>query len=209
MAKLFLVRHGKSAWNATGQWTGHTDVDLAPEGYEEAKKAGEALKGQHIDKVYVSDLKRTHQTYEKIQEACGLFGLTCIADKALSERDYGVHTGKNKWQVKEEIGEDAFQDIRRGWDTKIEGGETLKDVYMRAVPYYEANIKKDLMEGKNVLVVGHGNTFRALVKHLENLDDKQVCDVELATGEVHCYDVDSSGKAESQGVIGEKRENKV
>ncbi len=209
MAKLFLVRHGKSTWNATGQWTGKTDIDLAPEGYIEALKAGEALKGHKIDKVYVSELKRTHQTFDKINEICGPLGLTCVVDKALSERDYGIHTGKNKWQVKEEVGEEEFQNIRRGWDVKIPQGETLKDVYTRVVPYYEENIKKDLKEGKNVLVVAHGNTLRALVKHLENLDENQVCDVELATGEVHCYDVDSAGTAESQGVLGEKRENTV
>lgn len=209
MAKLFLVRHGKSTWNATGQWTGWTDVDLAEEGYEEAKKAGEALKDQKIDTVYVSELKRTHQTFEKIKETCGQMGLTCVIDKALNERNYGVHTGKNKWQVKEEVGEEQFNNIRRGWDVHIPDGETLKDVYTRVVPYYEESIKKDLKEGKNVLVVAHGNTLRALIKHLEDLDDNQVCDVELATGEVHCYDVDSDGKVESQGVLGEKKENKV
>lgn len=202
MAKLFLVRHGQSEWNKLGLWTGWTDVDLDEDGIKEAKKAGEALKGEKIDTVYVSELKRTHQTFENIKETCGQLGLTCVIDKALNERNYGIHTGKNKWQVKEEIGEEAFQNIRRGWDVHIEDGETLKDVYTRVVPYYEENIKKDLKEGKNVLVVAHGNTLRALIKHLENLDESQVCDVEVGTGSVHCYGMDSDAKVVSKEVIG-------
>lgn len=209
MAKLFLVRHGKSKWNKEGLWTGWTDVDLTEEGYEEARKAGEVLKGEKIDTVYVSELKRTQQTFDKIKETCGELGLTCKIDKALNERNYGVHTGKNKWQVKEEVGEEEFQNIRRGWDVHIKDGETLKDVYTRIVPYYEENIKKDLEEGKNVLVVSSGNTLRALIKYLDNLDEKEVCDLEVATGEVHCYSVDNSGRVINKEILGEKRKNTV
>lgn len=190
MAKLFLVRHGKSAWNKLGLWTGITDIDLDEDGIEEAKKAGQLLKNEHIDVAYTSELKRTHQTFEHIRSGAEKSELQHTSHKALNERDYGVHTGKNKWQVKEEIGEEEFQKIRRGWDTKIPEGETLKDVHSRVVPYYEENIKKDLEQEKNVLVVAHGNTLRALVKHLENLDEVQVCDVEIGTGEVHCYHVE-------------------
>ncbi|HRH26914.1 MAG TPA: 2,3-diphosphoglycerate-dependent phosphoglycerate mutase [Parcubacteria group bacterium] len=200
MAKLFLVRHGKSEWNHLGLWTGWTDVNLTEEGLDEARKAGEALKGEKIDTVYVSELKRTHQTFEKIKETCGQLGLTCVIDKSLNERNYGVHTGKNKWQVKEEVGEEQFQNIRRGWDVHIPEGETLKDVYTRVVPYYEKSIKEDLKAGKNVLVVAHGNTLRALIKHLEDLDENQICDVEVGTGEVHCYHVDSDAKFISKEV---------
>ncbi|KND49455.1 MAG: 2,3-bisphosphoglycerate-dependent phosphoglycerate mutase [Parcubacteria bacterium C7867-003] len=194
MAKLFLVRHGLSEWNKLGLWTGWTDVDLAEEGMEEARESGLLLKDEIIDKVYTSELKRTHQTFEKIKEGSGKHHLTNIVHKALSERHYGIHTGKNKWQVKEEIGEEEFQNIRRGWDIKIEGGETLKDVHARVAPYYEENIKKDLLENKNVLVVAHGNTLRALIKHLENLEESQVSSVEVATDEIHIYELDSQGK---------------
>lgn len=194
MAKLFLVRHGKSAWNKLGLWTGWTDVDLDEDGIAEAKAAGELLKDEHIDTVYTSELKRTHQTFEHIKHGSGKHHLTHTPHQALNERHYGVHTGKNKWQVKEEIGEEEFQKIRRGWDTKIPEGETLKDVHARVVPYYEENIKKDLKEGKNVLVVAHGNTLRALIKHLEDLDEQKVCEVELETGEIHCYDLDHEVK---------------
>ncbi len=160
----------------------------------EARLAGEALKDEQIDCVYTSELKRTHQTFEKIKEASGKHHLEHKPHKALNERHYGIHTGKNKWQVKEEIGEEAFQAIRRGWDTHIPEGETLKDVHTRVMPYYEENIKKDLESGKNVLIVAHGNTLRALAKHLEDLDEVQVCDVEFETGAVHCYHFDDSAK---------------
>src|SRR3989304_7808629 len=194
MAKLFLVRHGKSEWNKKGLWTGWTDVDLADEGHEEAKEAGRALRGEAIHAVYTSELKRTHQTFEGIRDEMGMPHLERTSHHALNERRYGIHTGKNKWEVKEERGEEEFQRIRRGWDTEIPEGETLKDVHARVVPYYEENIKKDLTEGKNVLVVAHGNSLRALIKHLEDLDEVRVCEVEVETGEVHCYHIDESGK---------------
>ncbi len=202
MAKLFLVRHGKSEWNKLGQWTGWTDVDLVEEGREEARKAGEFLKEENIDTVYTSDLKRTHQTFEEIKKAANKEHLTHTPHEALKERHYGIHTGKNKWEVKDSVGEEEFQNIRRGWDTKIPEGETLKDVHARVMPYFEANIKKDLSEGKNVLVVAHGNTLRALIKHLDDLDENQICDVEVGTGEVHCYSVDENAKVTGKEVKG-------
>jgi 2,3-bisphosphoglycerate-dependent phosphoglycerate mutase len=191
MAKLFLVRHGKSAWNKLGLWTGWTDVDLDEDGVAEAYKAGEKLKDEDIHKVYTSELKRTHQTFEAIKKGSGKHDhLDHTPHRALNERHYGIHTGKNKWQIKEEVGDEEFTKIRRGWNTPILEGETLKDVHARVVPYYEENIKKDLEKGENVLVVAHGNTLRALVKHLENLDEVEVCEVEIETGEVHCYHMD-------------------
>lgn len=194
MAKLFLVRHGKSEWNKLGLWTGWTDVNLDEEGIKEAKAVGEFLKEEDIHKVYTSELKRTHQTFEGIKESSGKSHLSHTPHPALNERHYGIHTGKNKWQIKEEVGEEEFKKIRRGWDTPIPEGETLKDVHARVVPYYEENIKKDLEGGENVLIVAHGNTIRALIKHLENLDEVQVADVELETGEVHVYELEGGNK---------------
>jgi 2,3-bisphosphoglycerate-dependent phosphoglycerate mutase len=194
MAKLFLVRHGKSEWNKLGLWTGWTDVELTEEGLAEAKKAGEVLKDEEIHIVHTSMLKRTHQTFEGIKEASGKMHLTHTPYEALNERHYGIHTGKNKWQVKEEIGEEEFQKIRRGWDTPISEGETLKDVHARVVPHYEENIKNELLNGKNVLVVAHGNSLRALIKHLEKLDELQISNVELETGQVTVYHFDESGE---------------
>lgn len=194
MAKLFLVRHGKSEWNKLGLWTGWTDVNLDEEGEKEARSVGEFLKEEDIHKVYTSELKRTHQTFEGIKEASGKQHLPHTPHKALNERHYGIHTGKNKWEIKEEVGEEEFKKIRRGWDTPIPEGETLKDVHARVVPYFEENIKKDLEKSENVLIVAHGNTIRALIKHLENLDEIQVADVELETGEVHVYELENGNK---------------
>lgn len=192
MAYLILVRHGKSAWNATGQWTGWTDIELNEDGIAEAKRAGEALRDIKIDKAYVSDLKRAIQTLDYMK---GVFGeIPTNVDKALRERSYGIYTGKNKWQVKEDVGEEEFQRIRRSWDHPIPDGENLKQVYERVVPYYEKNILPDLKAGKNVLVSAHGNSLRALVKKLDNISDENISDLEIGTGEVYIYDVDSEGK---------------
>ncbi len=193
MAKLFLVRHGKSTWNDLGLWTGHTDVDLSPEGEAEARQAGYALRQEVIHHAHVSPLKRTRQTLNHIQQVLELPELDIQEHPAIMERHYGIHTGKNKWQVKEEVGEEAFQSIRRGWDTPIPEGETLKNVYERVKPYYEEHVKSDLINNRNVLVVAHGNSLRALIKHLENLNEEEIVGVEIATGEVHCYTLDEGG----------------
>lgn len=193
MATLVLVRHGKSEWNALSLWTGHTDVLLTDEGRAEARNAASALKEIPLDSAYVSDLKRAQQTLDEIKHALGRDDLAGKVDPALKERHYGIYTGKNKWQIAEEVGDEEFKRIRRGWDTPIPGGETLEDVYARVVPYYEQHIKPELQAGKNVLVVSHGNTLRALVKHLEQLSEQQVGDLEIGTGEAHCYEIDPDG----------------
>ncbi|OGG79806.1 hypothetical protein A3A39_00875 [Candidatus Kaiserbacteria bacterium RIFCSPLOWO2_01_FULL_54_13] len=194
MAYLILVRHGKSEWNKLGKWTGWTDIGLVEEGLEEAKRAGEAIKDFRIDIVHVSDLKRTHETWREIQNVIGRSDLKAKAHPALKERSYGIHTGKNKWDVKKEVGEEEFQKIRRGWHYPIPEGETMKDVHDRAVPYYEKHILPELKAGKNVLIVGHGNTLRAMVKYFEGLSEEGVSDLEFGLGEVYVYDVDEKGK---------------
>jgi len=194
MAYLILVRHGKSEWNKLGKWTGWTDVGLIEEGLEEARQAGEAIKDISIDTVHVSTLKRTHETWREIQRVIGREDIVPKVSDALKERSYGIYTGKNKWEVKEEVGDEQFQKIRRGWDVPIPEGETMKDVHDRAVPYYEKHILPELKTGKNVLIVGHGNTLRALVKYLERMDDNGVSDLEFGLGEVYCYEVDSAGE---------------
>jgi len=194
MAYLILVRHGKSEWNATGQWTGWTDVGLVEEGLEEARRAAEAIKDIRIDTVHLSTLKRTHETWREMENVLGRKEIRPKAHKALIERSYGVHTGKNKWDVKKEIGDEEFHKLRRGWNHPIPEGETMKDVHDRAVPYYKEHILPELKRGDNVLVVGHGNTFRALVKYLEEMSDEGVSDLEFGTGEVYVYTVNGDGK---------------
>jgi 2,3-bisphosphoglycerate-dependent phosphoglycerate mutase len=194
MATLILIRHGKSEYNKLGLWTGWTDVSLIEEGLEEARLAGDAIKDIALDMVHVSNLKRTHETWREIQRVIGRDDLSVKESEALKERSYGIHTGKNKWDVKKEIGEEAFRKIRRGWNVPIPEGETMKDVHDRAVPYYKAHILPELRAGKNVLIVGHGNTLRALVKYLERMDDNGVSDLEFGTGEVYLYDINSKGE---------------
>ena len=201
MAYLVLVRHGESEWNAKGLWTGWTDVNLSENGREEAKKAGEALHDIHFDYAYTSALKRAQQTLQEIQTILGT-NLVPTPDKALNERSYGDFTGKNKWEVKEQVGEEEFQKIRRSWDYPPANGESLKMVYERVLPYYEAEIEPKLKEGKNVIIAAHGNSLRALIKHLENISDEEIPTLELATGGLYVYQLDDQGKVTSKEVRG-------
>jgi 2,3-bisphosphoglycerate-dependent phosphoglycerate mutase len=194
MAKLILVRHSKSEWNVLGKWTGWTDVDLNDQGREDAKTTAEALKDIQIDQAFVSKLKRAQQTLEIIFNEIGQTNVPTTQTAALNERDYGIYTGKNKWEVKEEVGEEEFQNIRRGWEHPIPEGETMKKVYERVVPFYEDTVLPLLKEGKNVILAAHGNSLRALVKYLEDLSIDQLMALEFGIGEAYVYEVDSSGK---------------
>jgi len=194
MANLILVRHGTSDWNKLGKWTGLTDVELAAEGIEEARRMGETIRDITVDKVHVSTLKRAQQTFDEIQKVLSRQDLIPHIHAALNERDYGVHTGKDKWQVRDELGEEAFHSIRRGWDTVVLEGENLKDVYGRVVPYYEKNILPQLLKGHNVLVVAHGNSLRALVKYLDGISDEKIDQLEIGFGEVYCYEFSLEGR---------------
>lgn len=198
MSYLVLVRHGESSWNKVGAWTGLTDIGLDEEGWEVAKKDGETLKGIPFQVAYTSALRRAEQTLEGIEKVIG--DIPTTQDPALNERDYGDFTGKNKWDLQKEYGEEQFLKWRRGWDEKIPGGETLKDVYQRVVPYYQEHILKDLQAGKNVLVVAHGNSLRALIKYLENISDEEIPHIELSTGEIYIYQLDPVGQIISKEI---------
>ncbi len=201
MAYLVLVRHGESEWNAKGLWTGWTDVNLSENGREEARKAGEALHDIHFDYAYTSALKRAQQTLQEIQTVLGT-NLIATEDKALNERSYGDFTGKNKWEVKEQVGEEEFQRLRRSWDYPPANGESLKMVYERVLPYYQAEIEPKLKEGKNVIIAAHGNSLRALIKHLEGISDEEITKLELATGGLYVYQIDAEGKVTSKEIRG-------
>ena len=112
MAKLILVRHGTSEWNALGLWQGWTDIPLAPKGKEDALRAAESLRGIKIDRAYTSVLKRAKDTWGIMKDALGISPPT-VEHQALNERHYGIYQGKNKWEVKEQVGEEEFQKIRR------------------------------------------------------------------------------------------------
>lgn len=190
MAYLILIRHGQSEWNKKGLWTGFTDISLNDKGKDEAKKAAFAIKGVKIDLAFTSVLKRAKETLDIILDTLGIQYIPIHEDFALNERDYGKLTGKNKWEIKKIYGDEQFQNIRRGWDYPIPEGETLKDVYNRAVPYYQKKILPQLKNGKNCLIVAHGNSLRALVKYLEKIDDAKIASLEIGTGDVYVYQID-------------------
>lgn len=193
MAYLILVRHGESVWNAKGLWTGWTDVSLSEKGKEEANEVGNALKDIKIDLAYTSVLTRAIETLDEIKNILNCKDIPTIKDIALNERNYGDFTGKNKWEIKKEAGEEEFQKIRRGYDYQIPNGESLKDVYNRVIPYYRNEILPKLISGKNVIVSAHGNSLRALVKYLDNIPDEDIAKLEIATGEIYIYRFDEKG----------------
>lgn len=193
MAYLVLVRHGLTGWNKEGRWQGFTDISLTEEGKEAIRKTAKTIKDIKIDMAYVSNLTRTKQTYQEIRDVLGL-NCPVAYEAALNERDYGIYTGKNKWEVEKEIGEEEFEKLRRSFDYPIPAGETLKNVYERAVPFYKLKILNHLRSGKNVLVVSSGNTIRALLKYLENISDEDIAKLELGFGEVYLFKVNEQGE---------------
>jgi 2,3-bisphosphoglycerate-dependent phosphoglycerate mutase len=203
MAYLILVRHGKSAWNALGLWTGWEDVELSEEGRQDAQKMAKLLQDIDLHKGYTSKLKRAKETLEIIKQDLGKQTIPTVEHEALNERHYGVYTGKNKWQVKEEVGEETFQKIRRSWDHPIPEGERTVDVYDRVIPYYEQQILQDLKEGHNVIVAAHGNSLRALTKYLKGLSVEDIMKLEIGIGEVHLYQIDDNGQVVSSEIRGE------
>jgi len=194
MAYLVLVRHGESEWNAKGLWTGWTDIGLSDKGFEEARKAGELLKDIKFDLAYTSVLGRAKQTWEQMSKVLGQTDIVQIEDKALNERDYGEMTGKNKWEIKQQVGEEEFMRLRRSWDYPPPKGESLKMVYERVLPYYEKEILPNLKAGKNVIIAAHGNSLRALIKYLDNISDVDIPNLEMPTGGVYVYQIDNEGK---------------
>jgi len=200
MAKLVLIRHGKSEWNELGLWTGWKDIDLNQQGEIDAEKAGQAIKDIKFDLAFTSKLIRAKHTLDIVLETINQTNLEIKEDAALNERNYGIYTGKNKWQVKEQVGEEEFQKIRRGWDHPIPDGENAEVVYTRVVKYYTENILPNLKMGKNVIIAAHGNSLRALVKHLEDLSIEDFMKLEFGIGEAYVYEIDDQGNILSKDI---------
>jgi 2,3-bisphosphoglycerate-dependent phosphoglycerate mutase len=190
---LVISRHTESEWNLLGKWTGLNDIDLTEKGHQEAEQIGELLKDLRFDVVYTSEQKRTHQTLAGILKGSVHPDVPHHIQGAVNERDYGDLTGKNKWEVQEEIGEEAFKGIRRGWDYPVPSGETLKDVYARVVPFFDTEILPQLKAGKNILLVAHGNSIRALIKHLDEIHEDRIADVEMSFGQILLYHIAPDG----------------
>lgn len=192
MSNLVLVRHGESQWNAKGLWTGLVDVPLTQKGRNQAKKVAGYLKEIDFDIGFTPPLSRSKDTILEIKKNLRKSFLI-KENTGLNERNYGVFTGKNKWEVKKQIGEEEFLKLRRGWDYPIGQGESLKDVYDRVVPFYREWILPKIKEGKNILIVSSGNCLRSLVKFLEKINDEDISGVELALGEIYIYTLDDLG----------------
>lgn len=182
MSKLILLRHLKSQWNLENRFTGWTDIPLSKEGIENAKEVSGKIAGVKIDKVYTSPLIRNRETTSLILENLGKKDLPVIVDKALDERNYGKLQGLDKDEVKKQYGEEQVKLWRRSYEIAPPDGESLRDVYERAVSFFREYIEKDLKIGKNILVIASHNSLRALVKYLEKISDEDVVNLEIPYG---------------------------
>ncbi|GAA2778828.1 phosphoglyceromutase [Nonomuraea dietziae] len=218
MATLVLVRHGESEWNVKGLFTGWVDAPLSPKGEEEARRGGELLveAGIRPDVVHTSLLTRAIRTANLALDAADLAWLPVVRSWRLNERHYGALQGKNKAQTREEFGEEQFMLWRRSYDVPppplddddeysqagdvryatlpselMPRTECLKDVVDRMLPYWYDSIVPDLVAGRTVLVVAHGNSLRALVKHLDGISDEDIAGLNIPTGIPLRYELDA------------------
>jgi 2,3-bisphosphoglycerate-dependent phosphoglycerate mutase len=200
MAVLVLIRHGESVWNLENKFTGWIDVPLSNNGIAQAHECAKKLKDFKFDIAYTSVLKRAIDTLEIILKDNN-WNIKVIKDKALNERMYGELQGKNKDEIKKIYGEKQFLLWRRSYDVAPPGGESLKDTANRVLPFYQKNILKDLKEGKNVLVVAHGNSLRALVMHLDKLTKEEVINLNIPTGVPYVYEFDKQGNILNKKIL--------
>jgi 2,3-bisphosphoglycerate-dependent phosphoglycerate mutase len=208
IGKLILLRHGQSEWNAKNLFTGWVDVALSSQGEAEAKRAGELLKEKNLlpDLLHTSLLTRAIHTAEIALGACERKWIPVSRSWRLNERHYGALQGKDKAATLKEYGEEQFKLWRRSFDTPppaiadsdqysqasdirykdlgpdLPKTECLKDVVKRLMPYLDNEIASDLSQGKTVLVVAHGNSIRAIVKHLACISDNDIAEVNIPTG---------------------------
>ncbi|MGE3745956.1 MAG: 2,3-diphosphoglycerate-dependent phosphoglycerate mutase [Sphingomonadaceae bacterium] len=216
MPTLVLIRHGQSAWNLENRFTGWWDVNLTPQGEAEAKAAGELLaaRGIDFDQCYTSFQTRAIKTLNIALEAMGRLWLPVEKDWRLNERHYGGLTGLNKAETAAKHGDDQVKIWRRSFDIPppplTSGGdydlaadrryqgiaipdtESLKDTIARVLPYWESRIAPDLKAGKRVVISAHGNSLRALVKHLSNIPDSEITELEIPTGQPIIYELDDN-----------------
>jgi len=184
MARLILVRHGQSVWNASNRFTGWTDVGLSEQGVEEAEDAGRQLSEIQIDVVHTSDLVRAQRTAEIIMrhnEASE--DVPTKYDWRLNERHYGALQGLNKAETAEQHGAEQVRIWRRSFDVAPPDGESLEMTAERTIPYFTEEIVPDLVSGKNVLVSAHGNSLRSIVMHIDGISPEDIVSLEIPTGE--------------------------
>ena len=193
MPQLVLIRHGESQWNLENRFTGWVDVPLSPKGEEEAREAGQKLQVFRFDCAFTSVLMRAQITLRIVLEEIGQTGIPIKEDKALNERMYGELQGLNKAETAKKFGDEQVKIWRRSFDVPPPGGESLKDTAERVLPYYESQIRPELLAKKTVLVVAHGNSLRSLVMRLEDLSREAVLELNIPTGAPLFYDMDDNG----------------
>lgn len=231
MGKLILVRHGKSIWNIENIFTGWTDIDLAAQGIDEAEMAGQIIRDNNlaIDICFSSYLKRAIRTAWIILDTANRMHIDFLKSWKLNERNYGAWQGRNKEEVRKEVGEALYWEVRRGFSsappglamddkrhpkydlkyanlhpTELPIGESLEQTRERAVQYFFEAIVPELVENKTVLVVAHGNSIRALMGHIENISVDNISRVEVKTGVLHIYEFDTAMHLKSQNELKQK-----
>ena len=218
MIKLVLLRHGESTWNKENRFTGWTDVDLSDRGREEAATAGELLnEGEYLfDIAYTSVLKRAIRTLGITLDTMDLLWIPVTKDWRLNERHYGALQGLNKAETAAKHGEAQVKTWRRAYDipppplapddsrspsrdpryatlaaSELPLTESLKDTVARVVPYWQSAIAPQIRSGRRVLIAAHGNSLRALVKHLDNISDTDIVELNIPTGIPLVYELNS------------------
>jgi 2,3-bisphosphoglycerate-dependent phosphoglycerate mutase len=225
MFNLILLRHGESEWNAKNLFTGWVDVRLSAKGEQEAKRGGELLKERGLlpDLVHTSLLRRAIATANLALDACDRHWIPVRRSWRLNERHYGALQGKDKAQTLATYGEEQFKLWRRSYDVpppaisdddpysqaqdarysdlgnEMPKSECLKDVVARMLPYWESAIVPDLKAGATVLVAAHGNSLRALVKHLDGISDSEIAELNIPTGIPLHYVLDANLKPTKAG----------
>jgi 2,3-bisphosphoglycerate-dependent phosphoglycerate mutase len=199
MPKLVLVRHGQSLWNKENRFTGWVDVPLVAEGEQEARLAAGKLRDISFQVAYTSALTRAQRTLEIMLDSMGVT-LPVIKDQALNERHYGDLQGLNKDELRRQYGEEQVKIWRRSYAVPPPNGEALKNTAERTLPFFDRCIMGDIRQGKNVLVVAHGNSNRSIVMRLDNLTGDEVIGLELATGAPLIYDLDVDGAVLSKTI---------
>jgi 2,3-bisphosphoglycerate-dependent phosphoglycerate mutase len=195
MVQLCLLRHGESLWNKENRFTGWVDVPLTDFGRKQAGKAGESIKkeGLQFQIAYTSVLNRAIETLEIVMKTIQQ-NISVIKDSALNERMYGDLQGLNKEDTAKKYGAEQVHIWRRSYDVRPPNGESLEDTQKRTIPFFINCIMTDIKEGKNVLVVAHGNSLRSIVMYLDKLSKEQVLSLELPTSLPIIYDFAPDGK---------------
>lgn len=191
MPNLIIVRHGQSEWNLQNKFTGSTDIELTSTGEMEARNAGRLIKKYPLDEAYTSVLVRAIHTLTIILQESDNTSIPVTKTAAFNERSYGDLQGLDKLEMTKKYGAAQVQTWRRSYDVVPPNGESLKDTYDRVVPYYIKEVEPKLRANKNIIIVAHGNSLRALMMYLEKISETKISDVNLATGVPRLYEFDS------------------